>query len=117
MSYEFSEEEEKIVFHVSILGVIISVLLIVIGIIAYLDALVDEVSGMKLVISLIQGFTLLIIGIIFVSPVLAFRRVAQTEGRDIEEMIGGLGIFGQYLQVTIILIGISLVLGIVGVFL
>ena len=114
MSYEFDEEQEKVILNVSTLGIVISVLLMLIGIVAYIDAIFDEVSGVKFVFALVQAFSLLIIGVMFMSPAMSFRTVAKTEGRDIEEMIGGLGVFGNYLYISIALVAFSILLSLIG---
>ncbi len=119
MSYEFSADHNKTMISVSTLALVLASLFIIGGIAGFIDALVD-VRGDKLgtyaIVQLIQGILQFGIGVLIIPAVLSFRNVATTEGSDIKNLMEGLKKMGKTFYLLALMLMITIVLGIVGIF-
>ena len=107
-NYEFNEEENKDILKLSMYMKITAILAIVFGGLA----LVFSIISFDLVASLYFGF-FIIAGISFYLPTDNFRRIAKTEGNDIEELIQGFKELYNFWNFVVVVLIILVVMDII----
>jgi hypothetical protein len=106
--YEFTEEENTEIMKLAKYMKITAILVIVFGALA----LVFSVLSADLIGSIYFVF-FIIAGISFYMPTDNFRRIAKTEGSDIEELIKGFKELTNFWNVVIIILVVLLVIDII----
>ena len=112
--YEFNEAQSKIIKGVATRCILQSIFLVVIGLIAVIEAVLmtiqNKLSPTLMIIFVIQGILFIGMGVAFYPPSANFKRVATTKGSDIKELMEGLRKlnFGFKLLIIIILGSIAI---------
>lgn len=81
--YEFSEEEEKLFTELSQYMIVASLFFVILGGIALTRAIFVEVN----IFFLVFGISMIVLGIAFFIPTDNLRKIAETKGSDIVELL------------------------------
>ena len=91
MTYEFSQEEDKIIEGVGIRGFLIGLLLILVAIVNTIkNVLILDNITILFILTMIQNVVAVMVAIAFILPFYDFRTLAKTEGKDIKEFMEGI---------------------------
>ena len=91
MKYEFTPDEDKIIDGVGVRGLLIGILLIIVAIVSTIKNLIlfDSIS-ILFTLTMIQNIIAGVTGIAFILPFSNYRKLAKTEGKDIDEFMEGI---------------------------
>jgi len=112
--YEFSESQNELVRDLSSKMNIYSIIMLVLGVIGLLMGLIAIAKGG--VISAIQGITNGVIGFLTMRAAASFKRIVDTEGSDMENLMGALGELRKLYTLQIALIILAFVGGFIAGF-
>lgn len=117
--YEFNNSQNELIQNLASTMKFVAYFLIVVGIISAISGLIAITRGGFT--ALVQGVVQGIIGFWTIKAAKSFQLIVDTEGRDIENLMGALGelrkLYGfQYwiLIIAIIFVVIGLVIGLIG---
>jgi hypothetical protein len=122
MVYEFSDSQNGLIKDLSQKMQFVGIFSIVFGILAALGGLIVLISRTQQggVSSVIQGVVAVLVGIWTISAAKSFRLIVDTQGNDLENLIGALGelrkLYGlQYwiLLIGLIFVAIAFVIGLI----
>ena len=118
MSYEFSEEDGALIKRVGTRLTTEGIILILAGLAGVIYFFVNLGSKDPIVIwvYLVQSLVEIIIGSSLMLSPAYFTRVAETSGRDISELIGGLGKLGNTFMIVWIALAVNLTLDVIVIF-
>jgi hypothetical protein len=91
MTYEFSQDEDKIIEGVGIRGFLIGLLLILVAIVNTIkNVMILEAIDVLFILTMVQNVVAVMVAIAFILPFYDFRTLAKTEGKDIKEFMEGI---------------------------
>jgi hypothetical protein len=108
--YEFSESQNELIRDLSGKMNVYSIIMLVVGALALIVGVIQIAKGG--ILSAIQGLTTGVIGFLTLQAANSFKRIVETEGNDIENLMGALGELRKLYTLQIVLI----ILGFVGGF-
>jgi len=117
--YEFNESQNELIGSLASTMNFVGYFLIAIGIVAAISGIITITQGGFP--ELVQGIAQLIIGFWTMKAAKSFKLIVDTEGRDVENLMGALGelrkLYGlQYwvIMITLIFVFIGLIVAIIG---
>lgn len=116
--YEFNASQNELIKSLASTMNFVGYFLIVIGVLAAITGIIQITSGG--ITALIQGVVQVLIGFWTTKAAKSFQLIVDTEGRDIENLMGALGelrkLYGlQYwiLIIALIFVGVSLIVALI----
>ncbi len=116
--YEFKKEEELLITRVFYKGFAIAIIILLASISDFFIIFIDT-TNFQLIrsgIYALQDLLLVGVGVAFLFPLRNFRNTVKTSGKDIEEMIQGMGKMVLGFKIMIICLILTAVMGIIVIF-
>ena len=116
--YEFKKEEELLISRVFYKGLAIAIIVLLAAISDFFLIFIDA-ANFQLIRSGIYALQDLLqvgVGLAFLLPLRNFRNTVKTSGRDIEEMIQGMGKMVIGFKIMIVCLILTAIVGIIAIF-